>query len=910
MARGKDFLLKVALLRQGQVLQEAAVGSGTNVTVGRADSCTLKLPGERVPESFPIFLWENGQVHLRFSEAMPGVVRLAGGEVTAGALISGGRTRLVQGFHLFPLTGTEQGHLRLGDLELRFECQARSVGGPKVTVGERATAWLSRTLSRSRDTGPAPERKVLRVAVVRDNQILEERLVRKAGDVTIGTAERTTLKLPVPQAPESFRLFGYRRGRYVLRFSEAMTGKVAIRGEVLDLEALRGSKRVERKGKVFQLTLCEEDRGKVTLGEVSLLFQFVIPPRPVAIEELKTSRSGIADAIERLRIWASVSSTGRQSRGVMIGLLIAIAGTLAIGLGNLVLPWIEENTVQFERPSLFFGHGWMAGRIMLAGAGLALLVALTGLMLARKKLYAAIGMVLSIGVLTFAMAAPFVIRSFIRTQVAAGVFLETTRITMDTGYLVTVIGVALMVVGFVRALLADPVFGPDDRVLQIAYFWRDRLIREMVFQERRDVLAGLGRNSDLVLPLRSTRMMRLFRVDRNGDYWLALVEGMFGDLDVAGEQLPVAQFASREGARVDGVSYVHVRAGDSGLLHFGGTSLRFEFTRPPRAMVGRQPVLAMDGALVSSIVASLFAVASFYVVSQFLWNPTVPREERAERRTMSVEMNVAQEREERNLSIGEGEGVGATPAEGRFGNPDVEDEAPDKRRAKRAPETDEERQRRQMARVQNSTILKFLGPGGGSNQAGRAMTAVAGMGDAWNMGNQMAVVQEGGSGGFGGIGGGRAGGMAGTPGTTFQKMAASDMKGTGRLAASASKVTGGDKSDEVAVKIRVSGNLGSQGGTGKIDRASVESVFRRRKGAIQSCYERALKVNSQVQGKVVIRFTIGPAGTVTDISVAENSTGDSQIGACIAEKVRAWPFPPPDEGSVTFVYPFMLTSGG
>jgi len=175
----------------------------------------------------------------------------------------------------------------------------------------------------------------------------------------------------------------------------------------------------------------------------------------------------------------------------------------------------------------------------------------------------------------------------------------------------------------------------------------------------------------------------------------------------------------------------------------------------------------------------------------------------------------------------------------------------------------------------------------------------------------MAVVQEGGSGGYGGgVGGWRGGGMAATPGTTFQKMASSDMKGTGRLAAGAGKVTVGEKTDEVAVKIRVSGNLGSQGGSGKIDRASVESVFRRRKGAIQSCYERALKVNSQVQGKVAIRFTIGPAGTVTEISVSENSTGDSQIGACITEKVRTWPFPPPDEGSVTFVYPFMLTSGG
>jgi len=79
--------------------------------------------------------------------------------------------------------------------------------------------------------------------------------------------------------------------------------------------------------------------------------------------------------------------------------------------------------------------------------------------------------------------------------------------------------------------------------------------------------------------------------------------------------------------------------------------------------------------------------------------------------------------------------------------------------------------------------------------------------------------------------------------------------------------------------------------------------------AIRICYERSLKVNPDVQGKVTIRFTIGRAGTITDIQITENTTGDAAIGTCIAQKVRAWRFSPPDEGEVTFSYPFLLQKG-
>jgi hypothetical protein len=51
-----------------------------------------------------------------------------------------------------------------------------------------------------------------------------------------------------------------------------------VKDEALELSALKTNKDVRQKGKVFQLPLTEQSRGKVVLGESTLLFQFVAPP--------------------------------------------------------------------------------------------------------------------------------------------------------------------------------------------------------------------------------------------------------------------------------------------------------------------------------------------------------------------------------------------------------------------------------------------------------------------------------------------------------------------------------------------------------------------------------------------------------------------------------------------------------
>ena len=113
--------------------------------------------------------------------------------------------------------------------------------------------------------------------------------------------------------------------------------------------------------------------------------------------------------------------------------------------------------------------------------------------------------------------------------------------------------------------------------------------------------------------------------------------------------------------------------------------------------------------------------------------------------------------------------------------------------------------------------------------------------------------------------------------------------------------------EEKAIKVNVrTGSLGAEGGVGQIDNGAVAAVFGRRKGAITACYEKELRRNQNIKGRITLRFTIGTSGRITSIAATQNTTGDEGIASCIISKVQGWKFDPPSGGAVTFTYPFIL----
>jgi hypothetical protein len=119
--------------------------------------------------------------------------------------------------------------------------------------------------------------KILRVGVIRDGKIIEERHIRQPSGVTVGQDGTNTFVIPASELPASFPVFEYRNGQYTLLFTDRMNGRVANRSGDFDFAGLKSKGLVQKRGSVWVLPLDESAKGKVSLGEVTLLFPVRLP---------------------------------------------------------------------------------------------------------------------------------------------------------------------------------------------------------------------------------------------------------------------------------------------------------------------------------------------------------------------------------------------------------------------------------------------------------------------------------------------------------------------------------------------------------------------------------------------------------------------------------------------------------
>lgn len=135
---------------------------------------------------------------------------------------------------------------------------------------------------------PAKLTKVLRIGIIQDGKIVQERLIKAGETVTVGESEKSTFVFPPTALGQgSHPLFVAKGGGYELSFTEVMKGKISSSNGVVGLDKLRGGEEVTKEGDTWRLALTEQDRGKVTIDNVTVLFQFVPPPPPDAAKPLE-----------------------------------------------------------------------------------------------------------------------------------------------------------------------------------------------------------------------------------------------------------------------------------------------------------------------------------------------------------------------------------------------------------------------------------------------------------------------------------------------------------------------------------------------------------------------------------------------------------------------------------------------
>jgi len=127
---------------------------------------------------------------------------------------------------------------------------------------------------------PAP--KVLRIGMIQDGKIAQERLIKLGDAVTIGSGPKVTFHLPGAGLGVSHPLFVTGGGSYQLVVPERVEGKISWKDGIRDLSDLRTRGEMSKRGEFYVLQLTESVRGKVAFGTTTLLFQFVnAPPEPI-----------------------------------------------------------------------------------------------------------------------------------------------------------------------------------------------------------------------------------------------------------------------------------------------------------------------------------------------------------------------------------------------------------------------------------------------------------------------------------------------------------------------------------------------------------------------------------------------------------------------------------------------------
>jgi hypothetical protein len=150
--------------------------------------------------------------------------------------------------------------------------------------------------STNRDEKPRPGGgiKVLRIGIVQNGKIIDERELKRRETVSIGSSQKATFQISSDALPRVFDLFEHAGGKYYLRFSPGMDGKVQLTGaEVKDLEGLKRAGRLIQRGDAAAVELSDDSRGKVAVGDITVLFQFkqlaAEPSRPMLPSDARGS---------------------------------------------------------------------------------------------------------------------------------------------------------------------------------------------------------------------------------------------------------------------------------------------------------------------------------------------------------------------------------------------------------------------------------------------------------------------------------------------------------------------------------------------------------------------------------------------------------------------------------------------
>ncbi len=94
--------------------------------------------------------------------------------------------------------------------------------------------------------------------------------------------------------------------------------------------------------------------------------------------------------------------------------------------------------------------------------------------------------------------------------------------------------------------------------------------------------------------------------------------------------------------------------------------------------------------------------------------------------------------------------------------------------------------------------------------------------------------------------------------------------------------------------------------TGKLDEKALRQVINENKTAVATCYQRELKGNQDLKGRLDFLVTVSPTGSVSRVSINSPQFRQTALAQCIADKIKVWRFPAFQGAEVQVIVPFVL----
>ena len=442
------------------------------------------------------------------------------------------------------------------------------------------------------------------------------------------------------------------------------------------------------------------------------------------------------------------------------------------------------------------------------------------------------------------------------------------------------------------------------RVLRIGIVQGGRIIEERLIRSREDISIGWSAKVTFAVPSEALpKQWLLFEITPRG-YVARFADAMDARIAVGNEVISLAQLKQAGRIRHQGSAWLLLLDERSrGKISVGDLTILFQFVTPPPLQPRPRLPASVRGSWSTGLDWAFTVIAGISFLGHlvfviYLRNVDWPRKPDIEEiPDRFVQMVVrAKPPEPPKVQTTEEKTEDTTPDKAVAANNAAKKAAKKELSPEEKARLDAERRARLAEQVRNTGILKLLGAkadGSGS------IADVLGKGDVDR--DQEKAFQG-------------VGGLTVATSDAALRGVKSGTGGSGKVAdigslRGAGTIAGGSTGVGVTEK-RVSGVVRSEAPAvdGELDPALVSKEVRARIGAVKACYERALKRNPNLSGKIKVRWTITAAGTVSGVDISDDSMGDSEVSSCIKQLVARWRFPAPAGGSVEVEFPFVFTA--